>query len=56
VHTPVDGDAVFVLSVGTLASNVFQVGVAAADAAATGIRRAVTLARGLPGVPALADL
>lgn len=56
VHTPVDGDAVFVLSVGTLESNVFQVGAAAADAAAAGIRRAVTLARGLPGVPARAEL
>ncbi len=56
VHTPVDGDAVFVLSVGRLQSNVFQVGAAAAAAAAASIRRAVTLARGLPGVPALAEL
>ncbi|MHB9150455.1 MAG: P1 family peptidase [Thermoleophilia bacterium] len=56
VHTPVDGDAVFVLSVGGRESNVFQVGAAAADTAAAAIRRAVILARGLPGVPALAEL
>jgi L-aminopeptidase/D-esterase-like protein len=53
VHTPVDGDAVFVLSCGRLDSNVFQLGSAAADAAAASIRRAVTLAQGLPGVPAV---
>lgn len=53
VHTPVDGDAVFVLSVGALGSNVFQLGSAAADAAAAGIRRAVRLARGRAGIPGL---
>lgn len=54
VHTPVDGDAVFVLSAGTLDSNVFQLGAAAADAVAAGIRRAVRLARGRVGMPGLA--
>jgi L-aminopeptidase/D-esterase-like protein len=56
VHTPVDGDAVFVLSVGDRRSSVFQVGAAAADAVAASIRRAVRLAEGRPGVPAPADL
>ena len=54
VHTPVDGDAVFVLSAGTHGSNVFQLGAAAADAVAAGIRRAVRLARGRVGLPGLA--
>lgn len=57
VHTPVDGDAVFVLSVeGHRRSSVFQVGAAAGDAVAASIRRAVRLAEGRPGVPALSDL
>jgi L-aminopeptidase/D-esterase-like protein len=56
VHTPVDGDAVFVLSCGSLASNVFQLGAAAADAAAASIRRAATLSQGLPGVPAASGM
>ncbi len=56
VHTPVDGDAIFVLSTGSAPSNVFQLGTAAADAVAAGIRRAVRLAEGLHGVPSLQDL
>jgi L-aminopeptidase/D-esterase-like protein len=56
VHTPVDGDCVFVLATGTRQSNVFQVGAAAAEAVAMSIRRAVRVARGLGGVPAVADL
>lgn len=56
VHTPVDGDAVFVLSAGERRSSVFQVGAAAADVVAASIRRAVRLAEGRPGVPAVADL
>lgn len=55
VHTPVDGDAVFTLSVGDRRSSVFQVGAAAADAVAASIRRAVRLAEGRAGVPGLAD-
>lgn len=56
VHTPVDGDAVFVLSVGDRRSSVFQVGATAADTVSASIRRAVRLAEGRPGIPALADL
>lgn len=56
VHTPVDGDAIFVLSTGARTSNVFQLGSAAADAVAASVRRAIRLAEGLHGVPALADL
>ncbi|MCL5942352.1 MAG: P1 family peptidase [Actinobacteria bacterium] len=56
VHTPVDGDAVFVLSAGARGSSVFQLGAAAADVVAAGIRRAVRLAEGSHGVPALQDL
>jgi len=56
VHTPVDGDCVFMLATGARRSNVFQVGAAAAEAVAMSIRRAVRVAWGLGGVPALADL
>ncbi len=56
VHTPVDGDCVFVLATGRRESNVFQVGAAAAEAVAAGIRRAVRVAEGCPGAPALRDL
>ena len=56
VHTPVDGDTVYVLSVGRRSASVFQLGSAAADVAARSIRRAVRLAEGLHGVPALQDL
>lgn len=56
VHTPVDGDCVFVLATGARPSNVFQVGAAAAETVAASIRRAVRVARGLGGVPAIRDL
>lgn len=56
VHTPVDGDCVFVLATGARASNVFQVGAAAAEAVAMSIRRGVRTARGVAGVPSLSDL
>jgi L-aminopeptidase/D-esterase-like protein len=56
VHTPVDGDCVFVLATGRRSSNVFQVGAAAAEAVAASIRRAVRAAEGCPGAPALRDL
>lgn len=56
VHTPVDGDCVFVLSTGVRESNVFQIGAAAAHVVAESIRRAVRAAEGLGGVPALADV
>jgi len=56
VHTPVDGDAVYVLSAGSRSAGVFQLGSAAADVAARSIRRAVRLAEGVHGVPAVQDL
>ncbi len=55
VHTPVDGDAVFVLATGRMSGNVFQVGVAAAEVVARAIRRAVRLAEGRGGVPGLGE-
>ncbi len=56
VHTPVDGDCVFVLATGARPGNVFQVGAAAAEAVAASIRRAVRSARGVDGVPSVSDL
>ena len=53
VHTPVDGDCVFVLATGDRPSNVFQVGAAAAEAVAMSIRRAVGRPRALGGAPAV---
>jgi L-aminopeptidase/D-esterase-like protein len=55
VHTPVDGDCVFVLATGARESNVFQVGAAAAEVVAESIRRAVKAATGLADVPAISD-
>ncbi len=56
IHTPVDGDCVFTLATGHKETNVFQVGAAAAEAVAQSIRRAVRSARGLGGVPSVAEL
>lgn len=56
VHTPVDGDCVFVLATGEREGTVFQVGAAAAEAVAQSIRRAVRSAQGLRGVPSARDL
>lgn len=56
VHTPVDGDSVFVLATGSRPSNVFQVGVAAAEVVAASIRRAVRIAKGCGGAPSVQDL
>jgi L-aminopeptidase/D-esterase-like protein len=56
VHTPVDGDCVFVLATGRRPSNVFQMGVAAAEVVAASIRRAVRIAEGSPGAPSITDL
>jgi L-aminopeptidase/D-esterase-like protein len=56
VHTPVDGDCVFVLATGDRSSNVFQVGAAAAAAVAMSIRRAVREAEPLGGAPAVKGL
>lgn len=56
VHTPVDGDCVFVLATGEKPTNVFQVGAAASEAVAASIRRAVRGAKGVPGVPAVGEM
>ncbi len=56
VHTPVDGDCIFVMATGSRRSNVFQIGAAASEAVATSIRRAVRVAQGRPGIPSVADL
>jgi L-aminopeptidase/D-esterase-like protein len=58
VHTPWDGDTLFALSTGGLAVDqaVVVVGVAAAEAVARAVLRAVTTATGLPGYPSVGDL
>jgi len=56
VHTPMDGDTVFVLSAGDRSSNVFQLGAAAVDSTAASIRRAVRTADSVGGVPGLASI
>ena len=57
-HTPGDGDAVFALATGRLTSgfDTGQVGALAVDVVAQAMLRAVRAARGLPGLPAAADL
>ena len=56
VHTPRDGDCVFTMATGRRPGNVFQVGVAAADAVAASIRRAVRAAESLGGALSVSDL
>ncbi len=60
VHTPWDGDALFVLSTGAAAFSAkpaaLVVGTLAAEAVARAVLRAVDAAQGLPGLPARADL
>ena len=56
VHTPRDGDCVFTMATGRRPGNVFQVGVAAADAVAASIRRAVWAAESLGGALSVSDL
>jgi L-aminopeptidase/D-esterase-like protein len=58
VHTPVDGDAVFVLATGARAgsADAGQIGALAADAVASAIVRAARQATSVPGYPALRDL
>jgi L-aminopeptidase/D-esterase-like protein len=57
-HTPGDGDAIFALATGTLEreAQVGTIGALAAEAVADAVLRAVRLARGLPGYPAVSDL
>jgi len=54
VNTMVDGDIVFALSLGTREAGIDSIGVAAAEAVATAIVRAVESARGMGGLPGLA--
>jgi L-aminopeptidase/D-esterase-like protein len=58
VHTPWDGDTLFALSLGaaTPPGGVLVVGALAAEAVARAVLRAARTARGLPGLPAAADL
>jgi len=54
VHTSMDGDLAIALSCGTLAASVDSLGVAAGEAVAIAILRAVQAARTLGGIPGLA--
>ena len=54
VNTMADGDIAFALSLGTLPADINNLGVAAAEAVAQAILRAVRLATTLGGVPGLA--
>jgi L-aminopeptidase/D-esterase-like protein len=55
-HTPGDGDVIFTLATGPVASDAGQVGALAAEAVADAIVRAAKQATGLPGIPAVRDL
>jgi L-aminopeptidase/D-esterase-like protein len=57
-HTPGDGDTVFSLATGTWDgdANVFVIGALAADVVAEAILRAVRMAEGVPGIPAISEL
>lgn len=56
VHTMYDGDLVFALSLGTKRADLNTLGTAAAEATAGAIVRAVSVAKGLGGVPAAGEL
>jgi L-aminopeptidase/D-esterase-like protein len=57
-HTTNDGDTLFALGTGALPgdADVSRIGALAAEAVSDAIERAVRLAKGLPGIPALSDL
>ncbi|MBI2013925.1 MAG: P1 family peptidase [Candidatus Rokubacteria bacterium] len=55
-HTAFDGDTLFALSVGDRPADLTRLGLAAADAVARAIARAVRAAESLPGLPAARDL
>lgn len=55
-HTAADGDTLFALSLGDVPADLTVVGLAAADAVARAIARAVLAATSLPGLPAARDL
>ncbi len=55
VHTEFDGDTMFALSLGGAKAHPLQLGVAAVEVVAEAVKRAVLTARGLHGIPGLAD-
>lgn len=55
VHTQFDGDVIFSLSLGDNSADMLPLGVAAVETVAIAVKRAVQTARGLHGVPGLAD-
>ena len=55
-HTSFDGDTLFALSVGDVPMDVTRLGLAAAEAVARAIVRAVRAAVSIPGLPAARDL
>jgi L-aminopeptidase/D-esterase-like protein len=58
IHTMVDGDTVFAVATGARAGepDLVSLGALAADVMATAVVRAATQAKGLPNLPAVADL
>ena len=54
-HTMFDGDTTFALSLGEAKANLLSLGVAAEQAVAEAVKRGVRLAKGLAGIPGLAD-
>lgn len=55
VHSRYDGDVAFALALGDRQANLDALGEATAQVAAIAIKRAVRLARGIPGIRGLAD-
>ena len=55
-HTAFDGDTLFALSAGDVGADLTRLGLAAADAVASAIARAVRAATSLPGLPAAREL
>lgn len=56
VHSLYDGDTVFTLSSGDARSNLLSLGAGTVEAVAEAVKRGVRLARGIPGIPGLADM
>jgi L-aminopeptidase/D-esterase-like protein len=56
VHTGVDGDTIFAVSGGSVATDYSRVGVLAAEAVADAVLRSVRAAKGVPGYPSISDL
>jgi L-aminopeptidase/D-esterase-like protein len=56
VHTMIDGDVIFALSLGDKQADVSLVGLVAAEVIATAIVRAITQAEGLHSIPAAKEL